>query len=290
MVCWLAFLSAFPQRVGAASAVFGGGPFYSGGTSVMNTLRASGFTTVILWSIHVNSTTGDLVLNDQLVASNGAYVGNAAWPGQLATLKTAPTSVNRIEVSVGSYGVNDFLSIQTLMNSQGTNTSSIFYQNFLALKNATGATVADFDDETLYDVTTTVKFGQMLSSIGYKVTLCPYTNPTFWQNVYNQLGSNIVDAVYLQCYAGGAGNNPPTWNSYFGGLKVSPGLWCLHGTGCASGDNPASVASKMLAWKSSAGIPGGFMWLYDDMQSCSSQGTPANYAYAINQAVDPLQI
>ena len=62
---------------------------------------------------------------------------------------------------------------------------------------ATGATAADFDDETLYDVPTTVKFGQMLSSIGYKVTLCPYTNPTFWQNVYNQLGSSIVDAVYL---------------------------------------------------------------------------------------------
>jgi len=290
LACWLTLVGAFPQHVAAASAVFGGGPFYSGGTAVMNTLRASGFTTVMLWSIHVDSATGNLILNDQLVASNGAYVGNASWPGQLATLKTTPTSVNRIEVSIGSYGVNDFLSIQTLMNSQGTNTSSVLYQNFLALKNATGATAADFDDETLYDVPTTVKFGQMLSSIGYKVTLCPYTNPTFWQNVYNQLGSSIVDAVYLQCYAGGAGNNPSTWNSYFGGLKVSPGLWCSHGTGCASGDNPASVASKMLAWKSSASIPGGFMWLYDDMQSCSSQGTPANYAYAINQAVDPLQI
>ena len=255
----------------------------------MNTLRASGFTTVILWSIHVDSATGNLILNDQLVVSNGSYVGNSTWPSQLATLKTPPTSVNRIEVSVGSWGVNDFLSVQSLMNSHGTNTDSILYRNFKALKIATGATAVNFDDEMLYDAATTVKFGRMLSSIGYKVTLCPYSNPGFWQSVYNQLGS-IVDAVYLQCYDGGVGNNPASWNSYFNGLKVSPGLWCAHGAGCASGDKPVSVAAKMLAWKSTADIPGGFMWLYDDMLSCASEGTPADYAYAINQAVDPLQI
>lgn len=284
------FLTAtIPQPSLAASAVFGGGPFYSGGTAVMNTLRASGFTTVILWSIHIDSTTGNLVLNDQLVVANGVYVGNAAWPGQLATLKTAPTSVTRIEVSVGAWGVNDFQSVQTLMNSQGTNTTSILYRNFQALKAATGATAVDFDDETLYDIPTTVKFGQMLFSLGYKVTLCPYTNSGFWQSVFNQLGG-IVDAVYLQCYAGGAGNSPSTWNSYFTGMKVSPGLWCSNGAGCGSGNNPSAVGSQMLAWRLSPGIPGGFMWLYDDMQACSSQGTPADYAYAINAAVDPLQI
>ncbi len=280
--------SAAPSLHGA-SAIFGGGPFYSGGISVINTLRASGFTTVILWSLHIDSTSGNLILNDHLVVANGAYVGNSAWPAQLATLKTAPTSVNRIEVSVGAWGVNDFQSIQSLMNSQGTNTTSILYRNFLALKNATGAMAVDFDDETLYDVATTVKFGQMLSSIGYKVTLCPYLNGSFWQTVYNQLG-NLVDAVYLQCYAGGAGNNPSSWNAYFGGLRVSPGLWCSNGSGCSSGDNPAAVAVQMAAWKASASIPGGFMWLFDDMQSCASRGTPADYAYAINSAIEPLQL
>ena len=84
LVASLILIAPFAHTVDAASAVFGGGPFYSGGTAVMNTLRASGFTTVILWSIHVDSTTGNLILNDQLVVSNGAYVGSAAWPGQLA--------------------------------------------------------------------------------------------------------------------------------------------------------------------------------------------------------------
>ena len=180
-----------------SSMVFGGGPFYSGGQAVMNVLRASGYTTVMLWCIHVDATTGNLIYNDQLVVSNGVYVGNAAWPGQLATLKTAPTSVNRIEVSVGSWGVNDFQSIQTLITNHGTNATSILYRNFQALKKATGADAIDYDDETLYSTSTDVQFGQMLAAIGCQVTFCPYTDASFWQGVYHQLGTNIVKAVYL---------------------------------------------------------------------------------------------
>ena len=62
----------------------------------MNLLRGSGFTTVMLWCIHVDATTGNLIFNDQLVVAHGVYVGQASWPAQLATLKVAPTSVNRI--------------------------------------------------------------------------------------------------------------------------------------------------------------------------------------------------
>src|ERR1039458_5035508 len=162
--CLLASLClglAQPPSSSASSTIFGGGPFYTGGTATMNTLRASGFTTVMLWCIHVDSTTGNLIFNDQLVVANGVYVGQASWPAQLATLKVAPTSVNRIEVSVSSYGVNDFQAIQTLMNTYGTNTTSILYSNFFALKKATGADAIDYDDETLYDAPTAVKFGLM---------------------------------------------------------------------------------------------------------------------------------
>lgn len=256
----------------------------------MNTLRSSGYTTVMLWCIHVDSASGNLIYNDVLVATNGLYVGNAAWPSQLATLKTAPTSVNRIEISVSSWGVNDFQSIKTLMDAYGTNTDSILYRNFLALKNATGADAVDFDDETQYDVNTAVKFGQMLSSMGLKVTLCPYTNPNnFWPNVYNQLGAGIVDRVYLQCYSGGGGNNPATWNGYFGGLKVIPGMWGIAVD--SSGSTAAQVEAQMTAWRASAGITGGFIWLYDNIASNpGAGGSPADYAAAINRAVDPLAI
>lgn len=286
----IGFVVAVVSSALGSSTIFGGGPFYAGGQARMNELRNSGYTTVMLWTIHLNENNGDLIYNDILIVSNGVYVGNPAWPGQLATLKQQPTSVNRIEISVGSWGVPDFERIKILMDTYGTNTTSILYRNFQALKTATGADAVDFDDESQYDVNTMVKFGRMLSSIGYKVTLCPYTQPTFWQNVYNQLGSSIVDEVYLQCYAGGGGNNPATWNNYFSGLKVQPGMWSRHGGGCAEGSTAAEVQAQMTSWRASASIPGGFMWLYDDMLSCTVGGMAADYARAINTAVDPMLV
>jgi hypothetical protein len=99
---------AFAGSAVAESAVYGGGPFYSGGTPVMDDLRASGFTTVMLWSIHVDAN-GDLHMNDQPLIEDGVYVGpNTSWSAELATLKQAPTSVNRIEVSIGAGGTTDF--------------------------------------------------------------------------------------------------------------------------------------------------------------------------------------
>lgn len=106
---------------------------------------------------------------------------------------------------------------------------------------------------------------------------------TFWKTLKANLGDR-VDGVYLQVYDGGAGNDPKSWSDSLG-ITVDPGLWSRHGSNCASGDSPASVNSRMSAWKSSAGIAGGFIWLYDDIQACAAQGTAADYAGAINQAV-----
>lgn len=249
----------------------------------MNALRASGFNTVILWTIHVYYPSGNLIFNSFPICTGGMYVAKAEFPSQLATLKVAPTSVNRLEFAVGSGGVNDFSAIQQLIAAQGTGTNSILYLNFKALIEATGVDAICFNDESLYDVSTMVTFGRMLTNFGVKVTLCPYNNATVWQNVKSQLGA-AVDAVYLQCYAGGTGNNPATWNNYFGGLKVSPGLWCKHGTGCSSGDSAATVTTKMTNWKNSPGIPAGWMWLHDDMLKCTAN-TMADYATAITGVV-----
>ncbi|MBN8227772.1 discoidin domain-containing protein [Corallococcus macrosporus] len=290
--CLALALAASAPAALADSAIYGGGPFYSGGTAVMNDLRGSGFTTVILWSFHIEDN-GDLVYNDIPVVRNGAYIGDPAWPTRLASLKTAPTSVNRIEVSIGAWSVPDFERMARLVNGTaagcgstlvcGTGTNSILYRNFQALKTATGATAVNFDDESAYDLAPTTQFGQMLMGQGYKITFAPYTNQTFWRSLKDNLGS-AVDGIYLQVYDGGAGNNPASWNTAMG-MTVDPGLWSRHGSGCASGDSPATVQSKMTHWKSTAGINGGFIWLYDDIQACSAQGTSAQYAAAINTAV-----
>ncbi|MET0504917.1 MAG: hypothetical protein ABWZ85_06285 [Luteibacter sp.] len=279
---------AFAGSAVAESAVYGGGPFYSGGTPVMDDLRASGFTTVMLWSIHVDAN-GDLHMNDQPLIEDGVYVGpNTSWSAELATLKQAPTSVNRIEVSIGAGGTTDFESIQALVNGtgpgSGTGPDSILYRNFQLLKQITGADAANFDDESAYDVASATAFGQMLAGLGYKITFAPYTNRSFWTSLKTNLGS-AVDKIYLQDYAGGTGNDPAQWSSALG-MPVIPGLWSKNGTGCSAGDSPATVQSKMAAWKTSANIPGGFMWLYDDIQKCSAPGrTTADYAGAINAAV-----
>lgn len=285
--CMLIALVPFTtQNVSAASepvsAIFGGGPFYQGGQSVMDDLRASGFNTVMIWSIHVNAN-GDLVLNDSLLCSNGNYVGEPQWVTQWGTLKTAPTSINRIEVSVGAWGCSDFENIRDLINSQGTGPNSILYKNFQVLKSVTGADAVNYDDESCYDIASSVQFGQMCSTLGYKVTLCPYTNDYYWSSVKNQLGTSLVDRIYLQCYAGGAWNNPATWKSYMG-MDVIPGLWCIHG---GSGDSASEVQSKLTNWENSS--EGGFMWLYDDMMKLDSPNATSDYASAINDVFAPTQ-
>lgn len=267
------------------SAIYGGGPFYSGGQAVMDDLRASGFQTVVLWSIHVEANTGNLILNDKLVASGGNYVGDPGWPARLATLRQQPTSVTRIEVSIGSGGTTDFDSIRDLIAAQGTGPDSILYRNFQALKMATGADAANFDDESTYDLNSSIQFGHMLAGLGYRITLVPYTRQSFWVGLKDALGDK-VDTVYLQVYDGGRLNDPAAWSNAMG-MTVTPGVWTLHGTGCLQGDSPAAVHAKMRLWKTTAWISGGFLWLYDDIQACSAQATSAQYAQAINTAVAP---
>ena len=267
------------------SAVFGGGPFYSGGQAVMDDLRASGFDTVILWSIHVDAKSGNLILNDKLLVADGRYVGDPDWPSRLATLKRQPTGVRRIEVSIGSGGTNDFAAIRDLIAAQGSGPSSILYRNFQALRAATGADAANFDDESTYDLASSARFGNMLSALGYKLALVPYTKQSYWRGLKDALGGK-VDTIYLQAYDGGARNNPATWSSAMG-MGVNPGLWSLHGKDCLQGDSPAIVRIRMSTWKATAGITGGFMWLYDDMRACGARAGAAQYAQAIEVAVGP---
>lgn len=250
-------------------------------------MRKSGFDTVICWSLHVNSS-GQLSLNnDPLIYSDSSY--NSAFWGQwsknnMALLKTQPTSITRIEFSVGSAGAADFEGIEHLVNTQGTGPTSTLYKNFAKLLEIYPQIDAiNFDDESNYDVPTTTQFAVMLADLGYKITFCPYSRrSTFWGPLYDAIEAErpgAVDHVYLQCYAGGAFNNPATWNAYFGSLKVEPGLWA--GDASTSGrHDPSEVQQKMEDWRASADIPGGFIWRLAYM----SEGghAPSDYAAAID--------
>ncbi len=279
------FLTSAGVRVHAqscgVSAVYGGGPFYQTPATTIPELRASGFTTAIIWTIHID-TAGNFNYNAEFpIVANGQYIGYTMHPDfshNVALLKTQPTSVNRIEVGISAAGSATFQNIKNQITAHGTGPATNLYKNFKALKDSIPQIDAiNFDDESTYDVSSSVQLSVMLAGLGYKVALCPYTNATYWKNVASQTNAQspgTVDAIYLQCYDGGAGNSPCSTSWNFNGLPVYPGLWDNNYT-------PTGVQTKMTTWKTQCSITGGFMWLYDDFKNTVKT---AQYASAINTA------
>jgi len=271
----LFFLLAASSRAKAAPpiAVFGREDFYTLDAGQTSKLKNSGFNTAILFVVDVGAN-GDLNYNgNHLIVTNGVYMGDPNWGARLAALKVAPTSINRIEVCTGGAGAQSWANIRNLIATNGTGPTSILYKNFLALKNALGIDAINNDDEVAYHAASAATFNQMITTLGMKNTLCPYNNVSYWQSVFN---NSAIDAVYLQCYDGGAGNNPATWNGYFGGFQVAPGNW--------SNDGMALFESKFNSW--SPVINGGFIWQFEFISAADL----AAYGAIIKKAVDPLVV
>lgn len=275
IVC-AALLSTAIQSASAASAMI----FFNSNMGTVaaltpdeiNGVRASGFGTIVIFNLRVDAS-GNLLYGASAsyptACSNGSYVGDPSWPGLWAQCKAAPSSVNRIEMCIGGWGDTSFQNIKNRIAADGTGTGTVLFRNLQALHNVLGIDAIDFDDESTYDATSASQFGQMCIAAGMKVTLCPYTNPGFWQAVKSNLGP-LCDQVYLQCYDGGAGNDPAVWNGYFGGLKVVPGYW-----------DYADFSTKMQGWRNSPAY-GGFFW----PNSNPSASAMAQYAGWIHQALD----
>ncbi len=279
---FLLFLTSITKLV-AQTGIFAGGPIYYSRDYSIEELRNSCYTHLIVWTIHINQN-GDLNFNAEfLICSNGDYVGESTYPffdDDMKTLKTSPTTIERIEFGLSAWGSSTFDNIRTLIDNQGTGENSILYRNFKALKEAIPEIDAiNFDDESTYHAPSASEFSIMLAELGYKVTFAPYEQVSFWQSVAtntNNAHPGAVDAIYLQCYDGGANNNPCTWESYFDNIPVWPGLWDRD-------DSPAQVENHMNNWQNQCGITGGWMWLYDDFDNTD---LTEQYAAAINNALD----
>ena len=164
---------------------------------------------------------------------------------------------------IGGASDPSFANIKTRITADGTNSSTILYRNLQSLKTALGIDAIDYDDESTYDSSSAINFGKMCGSVGMKVTLCPYTQSTYWKAVKSGLGS-IVDYIYLQCYDGGAGNNPATWaNSLAVSVsEIKPGYWDY--------ERNATFLTNMVTWKN-AGCTGSFLW-----PSCTGCNPPVD--------------
>jgi len=86
----------YPQRAsGINVANYGadGNDYFQFTTPSMACDKASGFTTLITFAMHVNAD-GTLMIAG-VACSNGVYVGPVNWGSLIATLKTPPTTVTR---------------------------------------------------------------------------------------------------------------------------------------------------------------------------------------------------
>ncbi|MCW3060086.1 MAG: (lysyl endopeptidase) subfamily protein [Capsulimonas sp.] len=245
-------LSAPRPAQAAYTAIYGadGCDYYQfTGSSAVAGLKTSGWNGLIMFAVSVQSN-GDITYSGNTLVTGGTYVGSSSWSPNVNAVKTPPTTVYRYEVCIGGWGDASFTNIKNLIASQGTGSGSILYRNFQALKNAVpGIDAINFDDEQTYDVASATSFGQLLNGRGFKVSLAPYTNQNYWVQLKHNLGSGC-DLVYLQCYQGGAGNDPGNWNAAFGGgFHVMPGI---------ESNNHSS--SPFFNWAVGNGATGGFYW------------------------------
>ena len=247
-LCWM--MAGSPRAAAANVMNYGadGMDYFQFTTPPMAFDKASGFTTLIAFAMHVNAD-GTLLIGSYVACTNGVYTGPTNWNSLITTLKTPPTTVNRYEVCIGGWTDTSFDNIKTLVASQGTGPTSILYKNFQALKNAVpGIDAINDDEEQTYDLNSAMTFANMLGSLGYKLTLVPYQSQTFWVNLKNSITN--CDYVYLQCYGGGAGNDPVQWNAAFGnGVVVIPGQ-----------ESNGSTSAIFHNWYLQTGVQGGFYY------------------------------
>jgi len=262
------------MSVFAESGIYVGGHFRRDRLVTVPTLKASGFTYVILFNIQVEPT-GDLTMDNETLCSNGVYTFAKTQPNYIAdvaALKTGLTSIKRVESCIGGWGSTSYDNIKTLINAQGTGPTSILYKNFQALKKAIPSIEAiNNDDEQAYDVTTSSSFSIMLYDLGFKTTLAPYMKKSFWQNLattVNTARPGAIDRIDLQCYDGGVNNNPTDWN--INNILLHSGLVNYEKTS-------AQVTTSMTNWKNTSTTKGGFIWIYND----NNYGLKS-YAAAIN--------
>jgi hypothetical protein len=280
-------------------AVYAGGPL--GPSEISQNLAATqqaGWTTIILGLFHIGrpdikgQNYGDIIFNDSMTISQGKYVMDSSWPGNVATLKQAGhSSVTKIYASIGGgVGVQDFQTIQKIYQNNGNSFSGTMLETNLQLFCKTFPAIdgIDMDCEDNYDQASFVAFCELLIGLGFDITFCPYASweMSFWTGSLAQIDKQHPGAVKwwnLQCYDGGSGNDPKDWAAaitqaipgFSTNQFIVPGDW--------TEDSPSDVTTLFSTFTGEACLGGGFIWNMDGILSGSSK--MADYVNAIKTAL-----
>ncbi len=264
------------------SGVYVGGHIRRQRPSTVTKLKESGFTYVILFNVNVEQD-GTLTTDGETICKDGQYVFANEQPfyaDDVKALKTWPTGIERIEICIGGWGNESYSRIRSLIEKEGTGSGSILYRNFWALKQAIPEIDAvNNDDEHAYHAASAVEFHTMMYDLGYKTTVAPYTNKKYWESLVSGLNKNrsqACDRVLIQCYDGGATNNPSDWK--LDNLPVHAGR-----TNYQTGMNTS--VEQMKTWRDNNGVVGGFVWVYNDETWNLNQ-----WAAAINHVFPTRQV
>lgn len=270
----------------------------------ISTIQRAGWNAMILGLFHI-SPSGDIGFNDLAIvtaaADGSSYVGDPAWPGQLATLMTAGGSntLQTMLASIGGGGVSDFRNVQSIYQGHGNSFTGTALQANFRIFRATFPTISliDMDVEDGYDQASFVAFCQMLIELGYGITFCPYVpwKMDFWTGSLAALNASNPGAVKswnLQCYGGGNGNDPDAWaqaiTAAIPGFDTTgfivAGDWSRTLAKPTSdpdswfweGNCPAAMQALFSSLKTKASVGGGFVWTLDEI-----------FAYAGNQKQKP---
>ncbi|MFA8450176.1 MAG: T9SS type A sorting domain-containing protein [Bacteroidales bacterium] len=268
--------------------IYGGGPFYEQSDTIIPFLKNSGFNTMVLWTIHVEIN-GDFVFNDIKIIEDGAYIGKPEWPEQINAFKEQPSTVTRVEWSLGSAsdpveGPFDFQNIRDLIDKEGIGPNSTLYKNFKLLKEEFPICEGIiYDDENHYDSITAMQLSNLLISLDYQISIAPYNNIEFWSDLYKKIvKENPEDfgIIYLQKYEGGQNVDVKKWNEAFPGKYVTPGLETVYGDFCDRGSSPETINDSINTWKTYIG--GSWYWLLDAMIHCRERYSFEEYYKAFD--------
>ncbi|MEA4975640.1 MAG: RICIN domain-containing protein [Paludibacter sp.] len=288
-------LSCLTATMLADSGIYICGHFRRDRTRTVTALKASGFTFGILFNVHVEPD-GTLITDGEVICKDGQYVFDqkvAGYPNDIAqvdyvddvnALLSGKTSLLRLEHCIGGWGNHAYKNISDLVNAQGTGPTSILYRNFKALKDAIPAVIAVNNDiEHDYEANSQSQFHIMLHDIGFKTTIAPYTNKSYWDSFVAKVEAarpGAVDRNYLQIYGGGSNNNPQNWRignlPIYGSrdIEANPGL------------THQEIVTAMTNWKSSAGIVGGFYWNYNYARDLKKFAAPVNEVFGGGAVAD----
>jgi len=319
------FVQAQGTTGGSRLTLFGRG-MYPSDDPTYEMLRGSGFGTIILSSFYIRSN-GDVYSGDDgqhPVIHDGQYVGDRGWLERIASLRKGsagnakPGSVRRVEILLEGRWFNqnpntyDFIQDWVMDPARsypgvttGTGKNSTLYAIARVFKKDLGVDAVCIDDESVYNDTSIVRFGQMLGGLGMHMTLCPYTKVEYWKAIMAASKPGLIDAIYLQCYDGGARNAPGEWVSRLpAGIPIDPIFSCRGAFGTCDSSHgsqtPDEIRARLAAFKKDyPGMSGAALWQVADIKdyvnmNCAvkdpSSGSAGSYTDYLSQLRNSLQV